>query len=80
MQHSTGSTLTERVITITPQRMFGLLGVAGVLCIAALTALDGTVQRAVATTGVSLFCVACAFWVSHFAAPEHQSGHTFYYQ
>ena len=46
MEQNRGATLTERVILISPQRLFVLLGLAGFLCVAAIMSLDGTMQRA----------------------------------
>lgn len=58
MQQTTGATLTERMVMITPHRLFVLLGLAVVLCSAAAFSLDGTMQNAVFAAGISLICVA----------------------
>ena len=58
MQHIIGTTLTERVKMITPQRLFALLGLAAVLCAGALVTLDGVIQRVALAAGVSLVVVA----------------------
>tara|TARA_B110000977_G_scaffold157711_1_gene200874 strand:- start:89 stop:661 length:573 start_codon:yes stop_codon:yes gene_type:complete len=58
MQQNRGATLTERVILISPQRLFVLLGLAGFLCVAAIMSLDGTMQRASTAAGMSLGVVA----------------------
>ena len=58
MQQTTVTTLTERVIMITPQRLYVLLGLAAILCAGALFSLDGTLQRAASAAGISLLCVA----------------------
>jgi two-component system cell cycle sensor histidine kinase/response regulator CckA len=58
MQQTTGATLTERMVMITPHRLFVLLGLAVVLCSAAAFSLDGTMQSAVFAAGRSLICVA----------------------
>lgn len=58
MQQTAGSTLTERMITITSQRLFVLLGLAAVLYGAAFFSLNGSVQRAAAAAGISLACLS----------------------
>ena len=58
MQQSTATSLTERVIMITPQRLFVLLGLAVLLCGAAILTLEGALQRAAIAAGMSLACLA----------------------
>ena len=57
MQHSTGATLTERLLFVAPHRLFVLAGIAALLAGAAWLTLEGVVQHATAAVAMSLVCV-----------------------
>lgn len=63
MQHTTGSTLTERLFLIAPQRLFVMSGLAAVLGGAAYVSLDGVVQQIATVAGISLTCLVVILFI-----------------
>lgn len=66
MQHAIGSTLADRVIAITPQRVLVLAAIAIILGAGAWAVLEGQSQRATAAAALSLFMVSATLAVVRF--------------